>query len=151
MPDPKPGVLSLSPSQAKVLAGILTKISVKGTLNIHKSRLVQLLGTQLEDFEKLRVELLKEHADKDEAGEPKVENDQYCLTDGMKGFIQAFINLNNSFRIEVGTEDPVKEKAVQVVGELLVGEQCPELNQEESAYLVSIVEAFEAAKVKKAD
>ncbi len=151
MSDPKPGVLSLSPNHAKVLVSILMKVSVKGTLNIHKSRLVQLLGTQLEDFEKLRVELLKEYCDKDEAGEPKVEKEQYCLTTGMPKFIEEFVKLNNTFRIEVGTEDPVKEKAVQIGGELLLGDQCPELTQEESLYLVSLVDAFEAAKVKKAD
>ncbi len=145
MSDSKPGVLVLSIHQAKVLLSILVKISVKGVPNIHKSRLQQLLGVQLDDFDKARLDLIKEHCELDEKGEPKTENDQYKIKD-MGVFDKAFKALQESIKIEIGTEDPVKEKAVNVTAPLLTGDECPALTPEESVLLVGIVDAFTAAK-----
>ncbi len=139
------GTLTLTVDQAKVVTDILMRVIVKGIPNIHKSRLQQLIGAQLSDFEKARLELLQEHGELDENGKLVVVGEQYKIKDAA-AFNAAFMELKKNLLVQVSTEDPVKEKAVTTGLKLLIGEECPTLNVEESLMLVGIVDAFEAAK-----
>jgi hypothetical protein len=122
--------VELNITQATCLFNVLTRAGgVKGSKQTHRSRVLNLLATQLKEFEDARMALIKEHAHKDEAGEPKLKTggNAYDLID-QKAFDAAFDALRKEQTIILdGRSDELRNKALAAVFEILTGDDCPQL------------------------
>ena len=73
--------LVLSKSEAQPLVEFLQKPEMKNKMARLRSKLVKKLTMIVAELEEERVELCKEHSDKDEQGEAIIANDQYQVQD----------------------------------------------------------------------
>ena len=73
--------LVLSKSEAQPLVEFLQKPEMKNKMARLRSKLVKKLTMIVAELEEERVELCKEHSDKDEQGEAITANDQYQVQD----------------------------------------------------------------------
>lgn len=145
--EDQPGIIKLSFTVARILAALLPRLTVKsGSKNLHKSRVQKWLAEQLEEFDKARLELIDEHAVKDDKGEKVTLEGNFVLKDQGK-FQVAFFELQSEILIILdGSNDTVKKNALEVVRDALASEESSvELTAEESLVYVYIVEAFEKA------
>jgi len=60
---------------------LLFNLSLKGKQSRHRTKLIKLLSERLKEVEDQRIELAKEHSNKDEKGEPKVIDDKFDIKD----------------------------------------------------------------------
>jgi len=60
---------------------LLFNLSLKGKQSRHRTKFIKLLAQRLKEVEEQRIELAKEHAEKNEKGEPKVSDDQFEIKD----------------------------------------------------------------------
>lgn len=73
--------LEIKNAYLKDIIDLLFDLSLKGKESRHRSKLINLLNDRLKEVEEDRVELAKEHAEKDEEGEPVVEDKRYKIKD----------------------------------------------------------------------
>lgn len=123
-------LLEVTDLQASVLFSLLTRATgIPGSKQTHRSRLLNHLKTQLDEFEAARMELIKEHAVKDDKGEPDLNkaDNSYTLVDP-DAFTKAFQDLRKEQQIIIdGRGDELKNRALCMAYELLNSDGCPEL------------------------
>jgi|SRR5690625_4742055 len=73
--------LEIKNAYLKDIIDLLFDLSLKGKESRHRSKLINLLNDRLKEVEEDRVELAKEHAEKDEEGEPIVKDKHYKIKD----------------------------------------------------------------------
>ncbi len=122
--------LEINFHQAQCLFSVLTRAgAIKGSKQTHRSRVLNLLASQLKEFDEARMELIKEYAVKDDKGEPKLRPDgaTFDIPD-QKKFDDAFEALVKEQTIIIdGRSDEIKNKALAVAYDILVGDDCPQL------------------------
>lgn len=67
--------------EAEPLAEFLQKLELKNKISRLRNKLMKKLTAIAEEMEEERVELCKEHAEKDEDGEPIIEDERYKAKD----------------------------------------------------------------------
>lgn len=122
--------LEIPEPQAAVLFSLVTRATgMPGSKQTHRSRILNALKVQLEEFETARLALVKEHAAKDEAGEAKLDpaTNQFDIPD-MKAFTEAYKTLRKEQPIIVdGRSDELKHRALCAIYEMLNSDACPSL------------------------
>lgn len=123
--------LELTEPEATALFSILSRVAgIPGSKQTHRSRLLNALKDQLDEFEAARLALVKEHAKKDEKGEPALDatTNTYPLIDP-EAFTAAFKKLRAELKIIIdGRGDAVKNNALHAVYEMLESDHCPNLS-----------------------
>ncbi|UJF15055.1 DUF1617 family protein [Jeotgalibaca sp. MA1X17-3] len=71
----------LQKQEAKPLVEFLQGLVLKNKISRLRNKLIKNLSTITQELEEERVELVKEHSEKDEQGEPIIENEQYKVFD----------------------------------------------------------------------
>jgi hypothetical protein len=122
--------LELTEPQAAVLFSIISRATgIAGSKQTHRSRMLNHLKTQLEEFEVARMALVKEHATKDDKGEPVLNTNTNAYTLATpKEFQAAFVALRKEQLVIVdGRSDELKNRALCAMYDVLNSDQCPDL------------------------
>lgn len=95
---------------------LLFNLSLKGKQSRQRTKFLKVLNKQIKEVDEGRVELAKEHAKKDENGEPIVKDGSYDLNDeGMKAFRKDLNELYNESIIFEGANNEDMLKTVRTV------------------------------------
>lgn len=93
---------------------LLFNLSLIGKQSRMRTRFIKRLGEQSKEVEKGRVDLAKEHAEKDESGEPKTKDNRYDIKD-MGAFKKDLAELYNESIIFEGANDQDMLETVKTV------------------------------------
>lgn len=122
--------LELTEPQAAVLFSLITRATgLPGSKQTHRSRMLNHLKLQLDEFDTARMVLVKQFAKKDDKGEPELNatNNTYTLEDPVR-FGAAFAALRKEQSIIVdGRADELKNRALCAVYDILTSDLCPDL------------------------
>ncbi len=141
--------LSLTQPNALSLQRIIESASIAGALNVLRSRLLRLLGAEMQDFDKAKQSLAEEHAERGEDGKPVMIHDargsSIKLKNNGRDFHLAYMALVNESPIVIQSTDDQTIQAFKLLRRILTTDLCPEIKGEDAARFGDIHEAVVAA------
>ena len=119
---------------------LLFDLPLRGKQSRHRTKFIKLLQNRLKEVEEERVQLAKEYAEKDENGNPIVENNRYKITEKYKEeFFKEFEALMSE---ELVIEGENFKETLEVVRDILLN--CDEYFSGEQAFVYDyLCEQFE--------
>jgi hypothetical protein len=166
-----PGTLNLYVGWAQWLLDILTKIEAKGAFAIHKARLVTCMTAQLQDWDRVKEEVLTEFArtelinsETPEAGVRVVawsEADQkaglipagarvgtaiFDTPEQQAAFEKRMVELSAELSVTIDVSSSANlRKAVTAVHATLTSDQCPLIDKTQTYIFERVIEDFETS------
>ena len=119
---------------------LLFDLPLRGKQSRHRTKFIKLLQNRLKEVEEERVQLAKEYAEKDENGNPIVENNRYKIAEKYKEeFFKEFEALMSE---ELVIEGENFKETLEVVRDILLN--CDEYFSGEQAFVYDyLCEQFE--------
>jgi len=117
---------------------LLFDLSLRGKQSRHRTKFVKLLNDRLKEVEEQRIELAKEHAKKDENGEPIIREDRVEIED-KEGFAK---ELEELYAEKLVLEGGDLQETLKVVKDVLLN--CDkEFSRQEAVIYDYLCEQFE--------